>query len=78
MHSNFITPPDYVESILIHDATEEQIKQLSEVIGNANRPYNVYFYNQSMNDATWLAKVNAIADKVIYAENTDPTEYFTK
>jgi hypothetical protein len=78
MHSNFITPPDYVESVLIHDATEEQIQQLGDAVGKANMPYNVYFYNKSMNSPDWLEKIEKIADKIIYAENTDPIEYFTK
>jgi 5'(3')-deoxyribonucleotidase len=78
MHSNFITPPDFVESVLIYNATETQIQQLSEIVKNLNKSYNVYFYSDTMNDPEWCARIVKIADKIIYAENTDPGEYFAK
>jgi hypothetical protein len=54
MHSNFITPPDYVESVLIFDATEEEINECYAACEKAERPYNVYFYHEGMDNMTWL------------------------
>jgi hypothetical protein len=78
MHSNFITPPDYVETVLILNAPEEQIKLLATMIQHRDRSYNVYFYNDHMNNAEWLARVTAKADVVLDAKITNPEEYFNK
>lgn len=78
MHSNFITPPDMVETVLIMNATEEQITELNAVIKAGATPYNVYFYNEAMNDMRWLARISNRADAVIEADKTNPTEYFNK
>jgi len=78
MHTNFITPPDFVETVLIINATEAQIQSCADVMRDTTKPYNVYFYNDSMEHLEWLARVNKIADKIIQAEITDPVEYFTK
>jgi hypothetical protein len=78
MHSNFITPPDYVETVLIINATEEQIKSLGTAIQDADTTYNVYFYNDAMNDQLWLDRVRATADVVLDAKSTEPLDYFNK
>lgn len=78
MNSNFITPPDIVETVLIINATEEQITELNSVVKYCTQPYNVYFYNDAMNDMRWLARISNIADTVIEADKTNPTEYFNK
>jgi hypothetical protein len=78
MHSNFVTPPDFVETVLIVNATEEQITELNSVVKTSNKPYNVYFYNEAMNNPRWLARVSNIASEIIEADKTNPTEYFNK
>ena len=78
MHSNFITPPDYVETVLVHNATQEQITALSSIVKLSNKPYNIYFYNDSMDVTDWLDRVTDIADVIIQADLTDPLEYFNK
>jgi hypothetical protein len=78
MHSNFVTPPDFVETVLIINATKEQIAELSAVIKSCSKPYNVYFYDETMNDLRWLARITNIASEVIEANKTNPTEYFNK
>lgn len=78
MHSNFITPPDYVETVLIINAPEEQIKLLATQIQLIDRCYNVYFYNEQMNDPDWFDRVSNKADVIIYADKKDPLEYFNK
>jgi hypothetical protein len=78
MHSNFITPPDYVETVLILNAPEEQIKILAAMIQHRDRSYNVYFYNDHMNNAEWLARIQSKADVVLDAKITNPEDYFNK
>ena len=78
MHSNFITPPDYVKSILVIDATEDQIKDLGEFIKSGDVPYNVYFYNKAMEQQEWFNHVAGKADILIYADKNDPIEFLTK
>lgn len=65
MHSNFITPPDLVETVLVIDASEEDIKSLAEGIKIVGKPYNVYFYNSEMKDFDWLGKVIDRSDIVL-------------
>lgn len=78
MHSNFITPPDYVETVLIIDATDNQLAALTETVKTADRPYNIYFYNNKLDNQTWFNRVASKADIVIYADKNDPMEYFNK
>ena len=78
MHSNFVTPPDFVETVLVLNATEEQISQLNSAVKASTKPYNVYFYNDAMNDLRWLARVTNIANQVIEADKNNPLEYFNK
>ena len=70
MHSNFITPPDLVETVLIIDATEEEIKQCAEVCRNSNSVYNVYFYQNNMNNTDWLLAAYHRSDAVLQASDS--------
>jgi len=65
MHSNFITPPDLIETVLVIDASEEDIKSLAECIKVVGKSYNVYFYNSEMNNFDWLTKVIDRSDIVL-------------
>lgn len=78
MHSNFITPPDYVETVLILNATEEQITALGDYIKSIGVPYNVYFYNDAMDNQEWLSKITNKSDMVLDAKIKNPQEYFDK
>jgi hypothetical protein len=78
MHSNFITPPDYVETVVILNATEQQVTDLSATIKAIQIPYTVYFYNDDMNDTAWLSKVSSKADVILDAKITNLEEYFNK
>lgn len=78
MHSNLITPPDFVESILILNATQEQIKLVTEKIELIDTCQNVYFYNEEMNAPEWLARVQQIVSITLDAKLTNPEDYFTK
>jgi hypothetical protein len=70
MHSNFITPPDLVESVLIIDATEKEILTCAEQVKITGRPFNVYFYNNDMKDYAWLTKVVDRVDTVLLQEDS--------
>lgn len=70
MHSNFITPPDLVETVLVVDASEENIKSLAEGIKLTGKPYNVYFYNSEMKNFDWLSKVIDRADLVLMHQDS--------
>ena len=78
MHSNFITPPDFVQTVLIRNATEEQITQLNALIKTSGTPYNVYFYDDSMNNRDWFDLIKSKADVVLDADLASPLEYFNK
>jgi hypothetical protein len=78
MHSNFITPPDYVETVLIINATEEMIRHLGTVVQDSGTIYNVYFYRDEMNDPEWLDRVSGKADVILDAKITNLIEYFNK
>lgn len=68
MHSNFITPPDYVESVLIIGANEEEIKICADVVKDLDKIYNVYFYQHEMNNAAWLNDVMFKVDTILLQE----------
>lgn len=80
MHSNFITPPDYVETVLIVDANEEQIADCAEQCRDSNHVYNVYFYHARMNEPEWLDKIKTKADIVLVNVDSTlpvtPTQFF--
>jgi len=78
MHSNFITPPDYIETVLILNASEEQIRHLGLVVQDGDVAYNVYFYKEEMNDPTWFHKISIKADIVLDAKINNPLTYFGK
>ncbi len=79
MHSNFITPPDYVETILILNATEQQINELGQAVHDGDQIYHVYFYNaDTMNNPVWFDKISAKADTVLDAKLTNLVDYFNK
>lgn len=70
MHSNFITPPDLVETVVVVDATEEHIKALAEHVKVLGKAYNVYFYNTDMKNFDWLGKVLDRADTVLMQQDS--------
>jgi len=69
MHSNFIIPPDYVKSVLIINATEEQIQDVALAVQNSGVPYNIYLYDERMDDQGWMLRVYGKADVVLQHED---------
>lgn len=73
MHSNFITPPDYVESVLVVDASQEQVQAIANHLQTARVPYNVYLYNSEMNNNEWLSAVSSRVDIILKSRGTEVT-----
>lgn len=70
MHSNFITPPDFVNSILVVDATEPQIQAIADCVRSQNKSYNIYFYHTKMDNLTWLAQAIDRVDNVLLSQDS--------
>ena len=79
VYTNFITPPDFVtngnHTVVLIDATEQQIDQLAEFCRTAINSYNVYIYRNGMNDIDWLKSAMSQADAFIV--NTESNELST-
>lgn len=69
MHSNFVTPPDFVDAknhtITVVDATADQIDMLVHACRHSDQDYNVYLYNTAMNDRDWLNRAIDLSDAVL-------------
>lgn len=71
MNSNFITPPDLIETVLVVNATEDEIKACADVCRDNDHTYNVYFYHTDMKDFNWLAEAVQRSDIILQASNSD-------
>jgi hypothetical protein len=80
MHSNFLTPPDYVKSVLIINATEEQLQDVANAVQGGDVQYNIYLHDDRMEDThDWLRKIIDIADAILIKEESElPNTYYTK
>jgi hypothetical protein len=69
MHSNFITPPDFVDenltNVVVINATEEQIELLAHMCANNDDQYNIYLYRSEMEDISWLTSAIERSSAVI-------------
>ena len=76
VYTSFITPPDFVHNdnhtVVLIDATDQQVNDLAEFCRTASISYNVYIYRNGMNDIHWLNSALALADAFIV--NTEPNE----
>lgn len=75
--SNFVTAPDYIPTVLIQNATAEQLTQCMEACRNSGNIYNVYVQTET-SDEEWVWRIQRIADAIIDAQNSDPVEFFNK
>ena len=76
MHHNFITPPDFIVTVLIVDADAADIAAVAEQCRNSEIPYNVYLYHTDMNDLDWLQQVMLQSNVVLLAaESTLPVTW---
>jgi len=67
--SNFITPPDYIETVLIIGAENHEIIACADACQVSGRAYNVYVYDESMKDKEWLNTVMFKVDTILLQEN---------
>lgn len=65
MYSNFITPPDIVESVLVINATEDQIAACAKACESNKRVYNVYFWHDAMTNADWFNQVANLSSTIL-------------
>ena len=70
MHSNFITPPDLVQTVLIIDANTEQVNAVAAVVRESQRAYNIYLYHNEMNDSDWLFAAIKKSDVVLQMQGS--------
>jgi len=75
--SNFVTAPDFIPTVLIRNATEEQLTLCMEACRQSGNIYNVYCQTET-SDEEWVWKIERIADIIIDAQIQDPVTYFTK
>lgn len=68
-NSNFITPPDYVEAVLIIGASENEITACANACRESNKVYNVYIYNKEMNKPEWLNRIMFHVDVILLQED---------
>ena len=59
MYSNFITPPDFLDSIdnytvLLIDPTEDDVSNIALLCKNVGTDFNVYIYLEQYNLLDWL------------------------
>lgn len=75
MHSNFITPPDFISealhTVLLIDPTWQELESIAVLCKTGETDFNVYVYDETMNDIDWLLKAANQADAVIV--NTVPS-----
>ncbi len=76
MHSNFITPPDFVNeelhTVTVVDPSDDDVQLLIRMCQNSDEMYNIYLYSSDMLDKNWLEKSINQSDAVIV--NLDCTE----
>jgi hypothetical protein len=70
MHSIFVTPPDYLNTVLIIDASTEQANAVASFVRESQKPYNIYLYHIDMNDQPWLEKVAQKADVILQMQGS--------
>ena len=79
MTTNFVTPPDFINdpnySILLIDVDTVDIETLAIVCSNYQEEFNIYVYNDTMNDLAWLTKAVAVADSIIINTIENPLSY---
>jgi hypothetical protein len=69
MHSNFITPPDFVDepltTVTVINATLDEVELLARMCENTDPQYNMYLYRSEMNDREWLQKAIELSEATI-------------
>lgn len=69
MHSNLITPPDFVDeslhTVTLVNLTEHDIELVARMCAASDEMFNMYVYRTEMQDLPWLDRAVDISDAVI-------------
>ena len=69
MHSNLITPPDFVSeslhTVLLINLVENDIELVARMCASSDEMYNVYVYRKEMDNKNWLDQALEVSDTVI-------------
>jgi hypothetical protein len=69
MHSNFITPPDFVtedkHTVVIVNAAWEDVELVAKCCKTSDHEFNVYLYSEEMDNIAWLTKITSLANAII-------------
>lgn len=71
MVSNFITPPDLIETVLIIDAPDTQVQALAAFLKGHEKPYNIYLYSHDMDNTDWLIDAYKKSDVILKAAKSN-------
>lgn len=76
--SRIITPPDLMDktgdyTVVVVDATEEEIAKLKQYLQVCRRDFDVYLYHGTYGDLPYLAEIDQIADNLLIAKNSEVT-----
>lgn len=74
-NSRFITHPSLVDkttsqTILIIDATEDDVENVGWFCKASNKNYDVYLYRYELNDEEWLNSILTKVDKVLQKDSS--------
>jgi len=77
-NSRFITPPDTVypdsnHTVVLVDATPEDIEKINYFCNASNKNYDIYLYKGDYDDLQWLGAVTNLADHVLINESSQVT-----
>ena len=76
-YSNFITPPDFVDekkhTVLLVDVLDDQVQSIGMFCKYSEAEFNIYLYNETINDMTWFSKAVELADAIVV--NTIPNSF---
>lgn len=68
-HSNFVTPPDFVNdplvNVLVIDADWIDVENIAYWCKTAPVCYNIYVYNDTMNNNEWLEQAIPRCDYIV-------------
>jgi hypothetical protein len=82
MHSNFITPPDFVDddlhTVTVVDATVDEVELLANMCKVSPNVYNIYLYRTEMNELTWLDQSIARSAAVIVGNTVAELDFLYK
>lgn len=68
-YTNILTPPDVSyddnHTVVLIDASAQQIDDLAQWCGSSQKSYNIYLYRSDMNNLPWLESACGGADAIL-------------